>query len=51
LSALTEEIEPFRQNLTKMLDDRNVLKSWIYGVVETGLFWHSFQKTLKPVGM
>jgi hypothetical protein len=27
LSALTEEIEPFRQNLTKMLDDRNVLKS------------------------
>jgi hypothetical protein len=44
LSALSEETEPLRQTLTKILDNRNFLKSWIYDVVETGLFWHSLSE-------
>jgi hypothetical protein len=40
LSAPTEEIEPFRQKLTKMIDEK-FLKSQIYNADETGLFWPS----------
>jgi hypothetical protein len=37
----TQEIQSFRQKLTKIIDEENFLKSEIYNADETGLFWHS----------
>lgn len=41
LSAPTEEIEPFKQQLTEVIDDKELLSCQIYNADETGLIWRS----------
>ena len=40
-SAPTEEIEPFRLKLRKIIDDEGLVLAQVYNFDETGLFWKS----------
>ena len=40
-SAPTEEIEPFRQRLNKIIDEEGLVLAQVYNFDETGLFWKS----------
>jgi hypothetical protein len=50
-SAPMEEIESFRQKLTKMMVEENFLKSQICNADEAGLFWRSLSENTKPVSI
>ena len=48
-SAPTDEVEPFRNMLTKLIKDEGLLLSQIYNFDETGLYWRSLPTNTQAV--
>ena len=50
-SATTQDIDPFRHDLNKLISDEGLLWSQVYNMDETGLFWRALPQDTHVMGM
>ena len=49
-SAQMQDVEPFRNELNKLIADEGLLLSQVYNMDETGLFWRSLPQSTHVIG-